>query len=755
MGALNNVRVIDFGHYVAGPVAGMLLADQGAEVIKVDPPGGPVFDSPANATWNRGKKSICLDLHRAEDVAIARSLAVSADVVIENFRPGTMARFELDHASLREHNPGLITLSMPGFGATDSRSAKPGWEGVVLAATDVFRPLAEYRNMIQVLHTPPAQRSGDPVYTAEPVASMYAALIGTVAVATALLHRHEHHCGQSIEVPLFDAMLQAVGVFAMSRIPFKPVTSSVFSGFDHQYQCSDGRWVHVVATVPRHGERLLSALGRDDLIARGLAKRGVGGKPELNQLLIRTLTELFMTRPALDWENLFVELGIPGAMCRSTAEWLKHPQATGSDLLADVEDAQLGKMLQPGLLVKLSGTPGQTGAGAPMPDADREETLAHLKGRDGGVAPTATVDEFPLKGVRVLDLCIILAGPTCGRTLAELGADVIKIDDPSRGDVLYHHDINRGKRSILLDLNTEEGMQLFWNLVETADVIVQNFRGGVVENMGIDYEAVAACKPDIIYASLNAFGDTGPWREQPGYEEVAQALCGMQVRFGGAAKPILWPYGVINDYGTGYAGAFGVLMALYVRSQTGDGQHVTSALARTACLLQSTFLQNHDGKCWDEPHGPDALGSSTTQRLYECRDNWVFIGARNSSSVARLIAAADEADLEIELSRWCSTRTVDEVVTGLGGKDIAVQPLSWICDVADDAEVQARGLIVTREHEKLGEMRTTGPGFWFSDSKIHAGRPAPLPGADIESVLADIGRDDLTALLAKGVVKRP
>ena len=174
MGALDAIRVIDFGHYVAGPLAGMLLADQGAEVIKVDPPGGPVFDTPANATWNRGKKSICLDLRSPADAAIARDLVADADVLIENFRPGTMEGFGLGEADLREANPGLLYCAMPAFAAEDPRSRMPGWEGVVMAAVDVFRPLAEYRNMVQVLHQTPAERAGEPTFTAEPIASSYA-----------------------------------------------------------------------------------------------------------------------------------------------------------------------------------------------------------------------------------------------------------------------------------------------------------------------------------------------------------------------------------------------------------------------------------------------------------------------------------------------------------------------------------------------------------------------------------------------------
>ncbi len=138
-GALEGVRVIDFGQYIAGPMAGMLLGDQGADVIKVDPPSGPLWDTPANATWNRGKRRITLDLKSEGDRETARALVASADVVIENFRPGVMDRLGLGAAALTEAHPALVYLSLPGFAADDPRAEVHGYEGVVSAAAALYR----------------------------------------------------------------------------------------------------------------------------------------------------------------------------------------------------------------------------------------------------------------------------------------------------------------------------------------------------------------------------------------------------------------------------------------------------------------------------------------------------------------------------------------------------------------------------------------------------------------------------------------
>ena len=758
MGALDGIRVIDFGQFVSGPATGMLLADQGAEVIKVDPPGGPVFETPANRTWNRGKRSICLDLKSGADVETARRLVHGADVLIENFRPGVMDRFGLGYESARQSNPRLIHASIPGFAATDPRATLPAWEGVVFAATDVLRPVTEYREMIQSLHRQPGEREGEPTFTSEPIASMYGALLASTAIAAALHVRSRTGLGQHIEVPLFDAMLQAIGIFALTRLPFEPIRNPIYSGWDHQYPCADGRWIHIVLIEGTTTETFSDAVGRRDWVDRGLTSPGLEARPHDNAELIEELTELFLTRSAQDWEDLFVEMQIPGAACRSSAEWLSHPQALDSDLLEAVDDPVLGAMRQPGIQVKLLDSPGGVRAAAPTVDEHREEILASLGTEVASVDadPKEAATGLPLDGLRVIDLCIVLAGPTCGRTLAELGADVIKVDPPDRSAFPYHLDVNRGKRSLLLDLRREEGREVLWRLIDDADVVVQNFRPGVMERLGFGFEAVHRRNPGAVYVSLSAYGDTGPWAHLPGYEELAEALTGMQVRFGGAEKPALWPFGVVCDYGTGYAGAYGALLALLEREESGRGQHVTSALARTACTLQSLHLQEYEGKEWTEPGGRGARGFGVLQRLYRCKDGWVFVGAKRRAELEVIVGAATPGELEAAVERWCKQQSCENAESELRKAGVGAQRLRWLVDLVAEPEVVGRGLSLSREHEALGTLRTCGPGPWYSASRVVPGCPAPLPGRDAESVLAEIGMDgEFERLVDEGVVRLP
>ena len=171
-GVLQGIRVIDFGQYIAGPMTAMLLGDQGADVIRIDPPDGPRWDTPANATWNRNKRSIVLDLKQAADLETARKLVASADVVIENFRPGVMDRLGLGAQAMTQANSRLVYCSLPGFGSDDPRAGIRAWEGVVMAAAGAYRPT----------HA----TNGRPVFTVIPYGSIYGAFLAAVSVAMTL-----------------------------------------------------------------------------------------------------------------------------------------------------------------------------------------------------------------------------------------------------------------------------------------------------------------------------------------------------------------------------------------------------------------------------------------------------------------------------------------------------------------------------------------------------------------------------------------
>ena len=774
-GALSGIRVLDCGHYIPGPLLGMLLADQGAQVIKVERPGGdPARSEPAFATWNRGKRSIVLDLKTAAGQDTARQLARDADALIENFRPGTAERLGIGYQELDAINPQLIYCSLPGFGPEHPWRQRQGWDAIVGAATGLY---------------PKVEGAAEPLFTPLPVASTFAAIVGAVAVAMALCARDGGKGGQRIEVPLYDAMFTAMGrhLVQFRDIDLPDTRSQPRLPMQRQYQCADGRWVQNHGNYERFVHQFLAAAGNPEWGPAAVADFGKPLDRETAGLWARRFEETFKQRTALEWEEAISTAGGACTVCKTVDEWLNHPHPLASKMVVEVEDAQLGRMKQPGVQVRLRGTPGDIQGRAPVLGEHSREIVEGLTGgqpaanvpaQAAASPPGNPVDDVmrALHGVRVLDLCIVLAGPTCGRTLAEYGADVIKIDDPARPyDPAGSLDVNRGKRSILLDLKTDASRAVFLKLLDTADVVVENYRKGSLAKLGLDYESLRQRKPDLIYASLNAYGYDGPWSERPGWEQLAQATSGIQVRRGGREDaPLLMPYPV-NDYGTGMMGAFAVALALHHRNRTGQGQSVDSGLALTAALLQSPYFLDYPGYRRADPERRDLRGFSALSRLYETADGWLYVHCPDAAARQSLFSLAEFQHLagHAELADPDSASpALDGAMSGeltaifrqntraywlerLNGVGVSAIENVGISDFRNQPQVRKAGLIVTRDHPGRGNADHLGNTAHLSATPMRLGRPTPILGADADEILREAGYSpaEVVALRDSGVVR--
>lgn len=752
-GALRGVKVVDFGQWIAGPLAAMLLADHGAEVVRVDPPGGPRWRTPANATFNRGKTSLVLDLARAHDRDLARRLVDAADVVIENFRPGVMERFGLGALECTARDPRLVYCSLPGFAADDARASMPAWEGVIAAATGVYQP------------------TDDPRFTAVPICSTFGALAASVAVVMALIARERDGLGQPIEVPLFDATFLAIGASGL-LVNGKPEGGRPDDPWAGLLECADGRWVRLSLATFRFLQRFVDAAGPGDWIAKGYVDaerpgRLARGTP-LRERQQAELIALFRRRTAAEWEEIGRRAEVPLTLVRTSAEWLATEHARSSGIVTSLDDPELGPLLGPGAAVRLLGTPAVIRPRPATPPSSGAEAVLHSWARR---SPAPDVERprvaSALDGLRVVDLTQVLAGPTAGRTLAEFGADVVKVNNPREEGAgyrwqvhRYHTDVNRGKRSILLDLKTPDGSRIAARLIDGADVVLQNFRLGVAERLGVGYEQVRARRPDVVYGSVSFYGYGGPWERGPGYEPNAQAATGMAARIGGVDGPPGPQPFAPNDYACGLLGAFAVGLALFHRRRTGAGQHVQTSLAGAATLLQAAYLQEHASKTWDEPSGPRTRGWSPLQRLYRAADGWLFLGAAETRR-DRLAALTGAPDLEhlsgLALERGLetvlATRTVDEWTKILGAAGIGAHRMVAAGELMRDPWVVAHALSITRVHAGGDSITTIGPPARLARTPVVPGRPASPPGADAESILTGLGMaSDLPDLVARGAV---
>jgi len=753
-GALRGVRVLDFGHYIPGPMLGMLLADQGADVVKIERPGGdPARSHPAFATWNRGKRSVVIDLKSESGREQAKELARGADVLIENFRPGVADRLGIGYDLVSGLNPRLIYCSLPGFGEDSPHRNQRGWEPIVAASTGVYQDV---------------EGITEPLFVPLPISSTFAAILGAVSVGMVLSARHQTGAGQRIEIPLHSAVFAAMGRHLVKLHDADP--PDVFGLLRHtmarQYKCADGRYVQNHGMFERFVRQFLGVAGREDWIEEFVGCLGKPVDPQAVKLWTDRFAGLFLQRSAKDWQEAISAAGGACAVCNTVDEWLVHEHANAAGMVVEVEDANLGLMKQPGVTVKLRSTPGAVQGRAPQLGEHTEDILSQAAAPSSkpipGGQPRPRDLAGALQGIRVLDLCLILAGPTCGRTLGEFGADVIKIDDPARPyDVAGSLDVNRGKRSILLDLKSERGQQIFWRLVETADVMVENNRKGSIARLGLGYEEVKRRKPDIVYASLNAYGYDGPWSERAGWEQLAQAVSGIQVRRGGRdGAPITLPY-PMNDYGTGLLGAYAVSLALHERNTTGRGQSVDCGLALTAGLLQSPYFLDFEGYQRQDPEGLEIRGFSALSRLYQASDVWLYLHCETEEDWRKLTAvpafealaangkfsdadarSANDRELQEQLSSIFSFKSGDHWAGELEAAGVSIIKNEVIEDFRDDPSVRKAGLITTREHPGRGRADHLGIAARLSATPARLGRPSPVLGADTEEILTEIGYTD-------------
>ena len=394
---------------------------------------------------------------------------------------------------------------------------------------------------------------------------------------------------------------------------------------------------------------------------------------------------------------------------------------------------------------------------------------------------------LPLAGYRVLELAHLVAGPVCGMLLADLGADVVKVEAPEGGDIArtvydpllggdsaVFHTVNRNKRSVALDLRRPEGRAAFTRLVAGADVVVEAYRGGVAEKLGIDYAALTGVNPRLVYCSLSAFGPEGPWRGKPGLDMLVQALSGLMAVTGEpGGGPVLCGAPVLDTLGA-FQAATGVLTALLHRERTGEGQRVDVSLLAGALLAHaarlSVFLVTGEE--------PGRQGSAHPYlvpfQAFAAQDGWIYVAAWVDrlwepfcAALERPALAADprfatRADrlrhrdaLVAEVAPVFRARTVQEWMAQLEKHDVLCAPVNRYRDLADDPVVRASGMLVSQEHPRAGRLTTFATPIRLSRTPGGIRAPAPALGEHTDAVLREAGLapEEIARLRAAGTAR--
>jgi crotonobetainyl-CoA:carnitine CoA-transferase CaiB-like acyl-CoA transferase len=780
---VEDLRVVDLSEGALGGLVTMILADFGADVIKVEPPGGDRHRQEAAAPlWLRGKRSRMLDLTDAGARSTLRSLTDAADVVVVSLAPERAAELTIDYATLSATNPALVYCQLSGFGTRGPYARYAQHEAVVMAKAG---------RMLQFQGLP--ERDG-PVYAALKVATHAASQSAVSGILAALLARGRTGRGQLVETSLLRGLLpyEQAGVIARQLAerrgevfparPAQPVRALPTLNY-HPVQAADGRWLQLGNLLPHLFQSFLRVAGLEtEYTAIGRSDRPLEWPPELRESFRDRLLTRMQEKTRDHWIEAFVaDGGVAAHAYQTTQTALDDP-----DVVANGHVIEHDGLRQLGFVAALTATPGRVRAPAPAANAHPEARFERAAVTEIAAAGATSASAGPLAGVTVIEAATIIAAPQGASLLADLGARVIKLEpldgDPFRnmapGGAMRQ---NTGKEYLALDLKQPAAQQIARELVATADIFIHNYRPGVPERLGIGYEQLSAVNPRLVYVSANGYGPNGPGARRPSTHPIpGAALGGVFYQIGGEPEARLLPLPEVRetarrlmqanevnpDPNTSLVIATAALLGLHASRRNGAGQQVfTDMFGANAYANFDDFLR-YEGKPERALPDRDGYGLNARWRLYPCADGWVFFGVETQAEWTTFVQATgcgdlpeDAADNELAqaLAALFARRSADKWEALLAPRGVG-------CVRADgalvhgflfgDPHAQAEELLVEAEHPSWGSYRRHGAMVRFSDTPATLRGPGKL-GQETDALLAELGygEDAVADLKARRVVR--
>lgn len=772
-GALAGLRVIDCSTGTAGPRATGLLADYGADVIWVEPPGGDRFRDDLAvpySVFNRGKRSVELDLKSPQGRSRLQELLVGADLFVESWRPGVADRLGLGWKALHAQFPALVAVSISGFGPDGPHRDLAGYESLVHAVVGSTGEQVGYREA--------------PIYEGLPFASIGAAYLALIGALAALHRRGEDGYGRYVETSLLDG---ALAYLAMSwgdsdnealTPPIKPGSIRLVA---RTYRCADEEFLGVHTGAVGAFGRLIRVLGLEDQIpcAEDGADMGIALTPEQATIVNDKIPNIFLTEPRATWLARLLKADICAIPALKPGEVFDEPQACFNEMVVEVEDPVLGRIEQVAPAAKMPASPPAVRCGAPTAGQHTDEVLAEVAGISGPSAPAGPedTDRPVLDGLRVLDLGAYYAGPYSSRLLADLGADVIKLEtilgDQLRGIARPFRSAQAGKRAISLNLKDPELAPALAGLLSWADVVAHNMRPGAAERLGVGVDQVRDHNPAAIYLYAPGWGSKGPDAKRQSFAPMLSGYVGASHEVAGQFNDPLFPLGN-EDPGNGLLGAVGVLIALLRRQRTGAGEYVENSQLDATMTHMAHVVRRPDGEVLGAMRlDPLQVGVGALDRLYETVDGWISLAAasdREFAALSRAVQVEDERfstaagraahddELAGALSDAFGAHSTRELLDLLGAAGVsAVQPAMGnnSRNFHRDSLNYRNGRVVELTHPTQGVVRELAHLVRVAGLPRAEHRLAPELGEHTAAVLATFGYDDakVAELEARGAVR--
>jgi crotonobetainyl-CoA:carnitine CoA-transferase CaiB-like acyl-CoA transferase len=786
---LDGVRVTDVSTGPVGGLATMVLADFGADVIKLEPPGGDRFRAlPSSPLWLRGKRSVVLDLGSEQGLRAVDELVRRSDVVLVAGPPSRTRRWRLDAASVTERHPGVVHCSVTGWGERGPLAEHPAYPQTVSARAGRMLAFAGQ-----------VRRPG-PAYTALPVA-VHAAAHGAVqGIVSALIARERGLAAGPVRTSLLQGLLPHdlvellwVELERRTGNAPRPLLSEMPTLNYHPVLAADGRWIQC-GNLLEH--LFLSFLDAIDLLGELLLDSRFRSPPALwppdaVEHARDRILERIRERPSTTWMEIFAANGnVAAEVFRTPGEALGHPDLLANGSIVTLDDARHGPVAMAGPIARLTLTPARIDRRAPLVGEHTGEVLSELsstpRDRTGG-ADGKEVDA-PLRGITVVEFAAVIAAPLGASMLADLGARVIRVE-PMEGDSYRHlypqgtlaAKTTAGKESICLDLKRAEGREIARALVAKADVLVHNYRPGVPERLGIGFEELRREHPGLVWVSVNGYGPDGPGARRPATHPIAGAAmggagyqagvaltarCSTLADIREASRQIMRANDPNPDPNTSAIVASATLLALLERQRSGEGQAVfVDMLTANAHANADAFLR-YGGMAPRPALDPMLLGTGPLDRLYETAAGWVMLTITTDAEWDRFRLVAEVADLarvdrgsadvEKRLAAVLMTRTAEEWEALCTAQRVAVVSADAMTPgnfVSRDEHVGENGFAPEVQHARFGTIKRWGALVTVGASGGLVG-PGVLAGQHTDAILRELGHTDeaIAALRAAGVV---